>query len=67
MTLNEIQNQPTILEQIHESCFRSYHILDKVLEMIQRGDSTYTIFEVVKFLKEYPVETEFACKKCNEN
>ena len=56
-TLKEIQIKPTCLENIHESCFRSYSILDKVLEMMERGDSKESIFEVVEFLNEYPIET----------
>ena len=56
-TFKEIQIKPTCLENIHESCFRSYSILDKVLEMVKRGDSKESIFEVVEFLNEYPIET----------
>ena len=56
-TLKEIQMKPTCLENIHESCFRSYSILDQVLIMVQRGDTKETIMEVVEFLNEYPVDT----------
>ena len=56
-TLKEIQLKPTYLENIHESCFRSYSILNKVLEMVERGDSKESIIEVVEFLNEYPIET----------
>ena len=56
-TLKQIQMKPTCLENIHESCFRSYSILEQVLIMVERGDSKETIFEVVEFLKEYPVNT----------
>lgn len=55
--LKTIQKMPTKLENIHESVFRSYHILDHVLKMIEREDSKETIFEVVEFLKCYPVDT----------
>ena len=58
-SLKEIQMKPTCLEKIHESCFRSYSILEQVLIMVERGDSKETIFEVVDFLKEYPVDTMF--------
>ena len=54
MTLKEIQRQPTTLENIHESCFRSYYILERVLLMIERGDSPSTIFDVVNFFKRIP-------------
>lgn len=56
-TLKQIQMKPTCLENIHESCYRSYSILEQVLIMVERGDSKETIFEVVEFLKEYPVYT----------
>lgn len=58
-TLKQIQIKPTCLENIHESCFRSYSILEQVLIMVKRGDSKETIFEIVEFLKEYPVDTMF--------
>jgi hypothetical protein len=35
----------------HESVLRSYHILDKVCEMVTRGDSKETILEVVALLR----------------
>lgn len=56
-SLKEIQKMPTCVSAIHESCYRSYHILDQVLNMVKRGDSKETIFEVVEFLREYPLET----------
>jgi len=58
-TLKRIQAKPTTLENVHESCFRSYSILEYVLIMVERGDTKQTIFEVVEFLKEYPIDTEF--------
>ena len=57
--LKTIQAKPTTLENIHESCFRSYDILEQVLIMVERGDTKETIFEVVEFLKCYPIDTEF--------
>ena len=51
---------PTTLDNIHESCFRSYHILERVLEMVKRDDNKNTIFELVEFLKEYPAKHETA-------
>ena len=41
---------PTVNSNIHESVFKSYHVLAKVLEMIERGDSKETIQEVVSML-----------------
>lgn len=58
MTLKEIQRMPTSLDKKHESLLKSYHILDYVLKMVERGDSKETILEMVSFLREYPIETE---------
>jgi len=49
--MNQIQKFQKIHENIHESIFQSYHILDKVLQMVDRGDSKETIFEVVELLR----------------
>lgn len=58
MTLNEIQGTPTTIGKVHESVYRSYHILSYVLAMIARGDSKQTIFEIVELLRQRPIETE---------
>jgi hypothetical protein len=54
--LSDIQKMPTSIDKIHESCFRSYHILRQVLVMAERGDSSETIFQVANLLRENPVE-----------
>lgn len=54
---------PTIIEGIHESCFRSFHILERVLTMVERDDSKETIFEVVEFLQEDSISTELKTSK----
>lgn len=56
--MKEIQNMPTSIDKIHESCYRSYHILVKVLEMVNRGDSKETITEVVEMLCNVDIEKE---------
>jgi hypothetical protein len=56
MELHEIQKMPTSIDKIHESCFRNSQILVHVLNMIERGDSKDTIFEVVDLLKTTPYE-----------
>ena len=66
-TLKQIQAMPTTLEKIHESCFRSYNILKQVMIMVERGDTKETIFEVVEFLQENPIETEFASRPKESN
>jgi len=57
-TLKGIQNMPTTLEKVHESSYRSYHILNHVLLMIERNDSKETIFETVALLRENSINTE---------
>lgn len=57
MTFDEIKQQRQTNNydgDTHESIFRSYHILNKVIEMIDRGDSKETIFEVIDFLHGSP-------------
>ena len=54
--LSAIKKQPTSIEKVHESCYRSFHILNNVLGMIERGDSKETIFEVVEHLRADPIE-----------
>mgnify|MGYP003992917859 FL=1 len=66
-TLKQIQAMPTTLEKIHESCFRSYDILKQVMIMVERGDTKQTIFEVVEFLQEYPIDTEFVKRPKESN
>lgn len=48
--LAEIAKMPEVINNTHVSCFRSYHILDLVLMMIERGDSKETISMVVSYL-----------------
>jgi hypothetical protein len=55
-SLSDIQKMPTSIDKVHESCFRSYHILRQVLVMAERGDSSETIFQVANLLRENPVE-----------
>jgi len=50
MNLKEITEQPTVLNNTHESCYRVSSILQQVLEMIDRGDSKESIHEVVDYL-----------------
>ena len=54
MTLSEIQLMPTAIDNTHESCFRSYHILDKAIDLISRGDSKQTILDIIEHLRTMP-------------
>ena len=58
MNLNEILLLPTSIDKVHESVYRSYHILDHILVMVERGDSAETIAEVAELLKSRPIEVK---------
>lgn len=65
-SLIKIQSIPTTIDNVHESAFRSYHILNQVLKMVDRNDSRDSIFEVVELLKSNPIDTELTIL-INEN
>lgn len=47
---------PTNLDKVHESAFKAYHLLDYVLELIERGVDKETIKEIVKHIRQYRYE-----------
>lgn len=49
--INSIIGFPCIRENMHESVFQATHILAKVLQMLERGDSRETILETVEFIR----------------
>ena len=51
MKIAEIKAMPTVLSNSHESVLRAYQILDKVKEMLNRGDSQKTIIELIEHLE----------------
>jgi len=53
MDVTEIQQMPTVINKTHESVYRSYQILEKVKEMLDRRDSNRTIMEFI-YLMETP-------------
>ena len=57
--IEKISKEPTVLEGIHESCFRSFHTMNLMTEMLERGDSAETILMVVRHLGLRQNETEF--------
>lgn len=58
MKIEDIQSMPTNMQNIHESCFRSYQILEKVIEMLNRGDSKETILELIQLMKFRQINTD---------
>ena len=51
MELKEIIKMPTVIDNTHESVYKSYQILNKVKEMLLRGDSQKTIIETINYLE----------------
>jgi len=58
LNLSDIRRQPTTIDKVHESCYRSYHILEQVMKMVERGDSKETIFEVKEMLEDDLLDRE---------
>jgi len=52
INLNKIKQFPTVLNNTHESVYKSYQILEAVKTMLLRGDSKETILEAISFLEE---------------
>ena len=42
-----INSRPTVNDKVHESIFRSSHILEQVKTMLRRNDSNQTIIEFI--------------------
>ena len=55
MNIESIKNMPSTYEEggkVHESIFKSYHILEYVLMLVERGVDKETIKEMVEYLKQ---------------
>ena len=55
--IKEIRSYPTVHENIHESIFRSYHILEKVKELLEKKTSGDIVLELINEMEE-PEEEE---------
>ena len=57
MNIKQISEIDTCLEfdglKYHESLLQSYQLLEKVIEMLRRGDSSETILEIISHIKGY--------------
>jgi hypothetical protein len=51
MTIIEIKEMPTVIGNVHESCYKSYQTLSLVTDMLKRGDSQETILLVIEHIK----------------
>jgi len=56
--MEDILLKPQTIDAIHESCYRSYHILELVKTLIERGCDKDTILEIAEFLETH-VYSEF--------
>lgn len=54
----DIRRMPTTLDMVHESVFRSYHVLEKVQELLRQQTPARVILEVIEDLQSEPFETE---------
>ena len=54
MKLEEIKKMPTVIENIHESCYRSYHILrymKDILTVYSEMSGNKFLLEIISFLE----------------
>lgn len=51
-TIDELRKFPTVIKRTHESCYRSYQTLQWVKKLIERGDSTESITEMISSVEE---------------
>jgi capsular polysaccharide biosynthesis protein len=56
MEIKQIKSMPTVIGNTHESVLRAYQILEKVKQMLERGDSKETIIETIKYLEQNETE-----------
>lgn len=54
MTIKVIKDYPTVIDNNHESLYRSYQTLDLVKDMLNRYDSVETILEVIEHIELNP-------------
>ena len=50
--ISEIKKMPTVINNTHESVYKSFNILNLVIDMLERGDSPETILIIIKHLRE---------------
>lgn len=50
MDIDNIKKKPEVYNGVHESIYKCYSILEKVIDMLERDDSTQTILEIIYYL-----------------
>ena len=53
MKFNKLKEVPTTINNVHESCYRSFQVLQDVKEMIKRKDSLETIEEYIELIESF--------------
>lgn len=48
--IEEIAKMPTVVDNVHESIYRSYATMNLMCEMLERGDSIETILMTVRHI-----------------
>lgn len=54
MNLRTVAEMPRVRNNMHESLFRSYHVLGLVKEMLQDGVPPKTILMIIESLSNWP-------------
>ena len=50
----QLDIQPTTIENVHESCYRSFNVIDILREMLDRKESRKSMIELIKYYKNLP-------------
>lgn len=53
-TLKEITELPTVIDMVHQSCYRSWGILEYTKWMLEQGAPPAVVLQVIKDLEEFP-------------
>jgi len=48
--IEEIAKMPTVVDNVHESVYRSYATMNLMCEMLERGDSKETILMTIRHI-----------------
>jgi hypothetical protein len=56
--IQEVLRFPTVIDNNHESLYKSYHTLRYIITMVNRGDSAETINEMFEFLQKASLKEE---------
>lgn len=54
MNIRTVAEMPTVRQNVHESLFRSYHLVQLVKEMLQDGVPPKTVLMLIESLESWP-------------